>query len=74
MPGHWLPATCRRSVACASRDAPSSQAQGRPMRIRYASPESLDRETLCCHCEERSDEAIPIDVRTSLAIASSLRS
>jgi hypothetical protein len=27
-----------------------------------------------CHCEERSDEAIPIQVGTSRGIASSLRS
>ena len=27
-----------------------------------------------CHCEERSDAAIPIEVRTSMGIAASLRS
>jgi hypothetical protein len=27
-----------------------------------------------CHCEERSDEAIPMVVRTSMGIAASLRS
>ena len=27
-----------------------------------------------CHCEERSDAAIPIKVRTSMGIAASLRS
>jgi hypothetical protein len=29
---------------------------------------------ITCHCEERSDEAIPIQVRTNQEIASSLRS
>ena len=27
-----------------------------------------------CHCEERSDAAIPIELRTSMEIAASLRS